>query len=177
MYVYVCACVCVHASCIYVYMCMCVHAHACIYRYSLCDYFRLLYTSRVVFNNSVLLNNKATVILLTPNGQLIAVSVPFHLLLRLVCMSVSVCACDSKRLGMEKQLVGNPHMCAIILLGLVKQLKCCLCECVQASTGSVKLLVGVNQEKLVCNWPEISPFICMVQAPVRYCFFWGCQLQ
>ena len=97
-----CVRVCVHASCMYVYMCICVHAHACIYRYSLCEYFRLLYTSRVVFNNSVLLNNKATVILLTPNGQLIAVSVPFHLLLRLVCTSVSVCACDIKRLGIEK---------------------------------------------------------------------------
>ena len=45
---------------------------------------RLLYTGRVVFNNSVLLDNKASVILLTPSGQLITVSVPFHLLLRQV---------------------------------------------------------------------------------------------
>ncbi|XP_065904739.1 rab3 GTPase-activating protein non-catalytic subunit-like isoform X3 [Dysidea avara] len=42
---------------------------------------RLLHTSRVVFNHSDLLN-KATMLLLTPNGQLITVSVPLHLLLR-----------------------------------------------------------------------------------------------
>ena len=51
-------------------------------------YCRLLHTSRVVFNHSDLLN-KATMLLLTPNGQLITVSVPLHLLLRQVfCLEV-----------------------------------------------------------------------------------------
>ena len=44
----------------------------------------------MVFNNSILLNNKVSVVLLTPSGHLITVSVPFHLLLRQVFLYVYV---------------------------------------------------------------------------------------